>query len=232
MQFVKLLHPDRPVLTEVVAASEDEHADIRQLSILALEALGDLSLLTPLLRRTDDRVTPARALAALRDYIGRGPDASKRAFDQLTQDFGPETGALFGKILVGFTPEEATNPETYQRLVALLGPEQESVGAARARSRHVETPDRTRRSRLRSRPSRGQRADDLEGTPAAKASSDPRQKTPGQNRVRYAHSQSYWEVFDVRCSVFSYGCVSLNTEHRTPNTSVRLGSTMHARRKA
>ena len=31
-------------------------------------------------------------------------------------------------MLVGFTPEEASNPETYQRLVALLGPEQESVG--------------------------------------------------------------------------------------------------------
>ena len=41
-QFVKMFHPGRPVLAEIVAASEDEHAEIKQLSISALEALGDL----------------------------------------------------------------------------------------------------------------------------------------------------------------------------------------------
>ena len=67
-------------------------------------------------------------MAAIRDYIGRGPDDAKRALVQLVQEFGEETGSLLGKMLVGFTPEEAAKPETYQRLVALLAPEQESIG--------------------------------------------------------------------------------------------------------
>ena len=54
-QFIRMFHPGRPVLTEIVAASEDENADIRQLSILALKSLGDLSLLMPMLSRSGDR---------------------------------------------------------------------------------------------------------------------------------------------------------------------------------
>jgi hypothetical protein len=127
-QFVKMFHPGRPVLAEIVAASEDEHAEIKQLSISALKVLGDLSLLMPMLSRNDDRITRLGALAAIRDYIGRGPDDAKRALAQLVQEFGDETGSLLGKMLVGFTPEEASKPETYQRLVALLAPEQESIG--------------------------------------------------------------------------------------------------------
>ena len=127
-QFLKVFHPGRKVLAEIVAASEDEHVEIKQLSISALKALGDVSFLVPLLNREDDRITRLSALAAIRDYIGRGPDASKRALEQLVQEFGDETGSILGKMLVGFTPEEAANPETYQRLIALLPPDQPSVG--------------------------------------------------------------------------------------------------------
>jgi hypothetical protein len=127
-QFVKMFHPGGKVLAEIVASSEDEHAEIRKLSISALKALGDLTFLTPLLNRPDDRVTRLAALAAIRDYIGRGPDAFKQAMEQLVREFGDETGSILGKMLVGFTPEEAANPETYQRLVKLLPPEQESLG--------------------------------------------------------------------------------------------------------
>ena len=35
---MKMFHPGRPVLTEVVAASEDEHADIRQLVDLGTQS--------------------------------------------------------------------------------------------------------------------------------------------------------------------------------------------------
>jgi len=127
-QFVKMIHPGRPVLTEIVAASEDEHTEIKQLSISALKALGDLSYLMPMLSRKDDRIMRLGALAAVRDYIGRGPDDAKRALAQLEKEFGEETGSLLGKMLVGFTAEEASKPETYQRLVGLLAPEQDSIG--------------------------------------------------------------------------------------------------------
>jgi len=127
-QFAKLFHAGRPVLAEVVAASEDEHAGIKQLAISALKSLGDLSLLMPMLSRPDDRITRLNALAAVRDYIGRGPEDAKKALDQLVEEFGGEIGSILGKMLIGFTRDEATRPETYQKLVALLGPEQMSIG--------------------------------------------------------------------------------------------------------
>ena len=56
-QFIRMFHPGRPVLTEIVAASEDDSSDVRQLSIRALKSLGDLSLLMPMLSRAGDAVT-------------------------------------------------------------------------------------------------------------------------------------------------------------------------------
>ena len=52
-QFVKLFHADRPVLTELVAAIEDERPEIKPLAVAALKALGDLSLLMPTLSRAE-----------------------------------------------------------------------------------------------------------------------------------------------------------------------------------
>jgi hypothetical protein len=126
--FIRMFHPGRPVLTEIVAASEDESSDVRQLSIRALKSLGDLSLLMPMLSRTGDAVTRKGALAAIRSYMGLGPDFATRVRGQLAEEFGDDTAAFVEKMLVGYTAAEAADPKVFERLVAALGPEQESVG--------------------------------------------------------------------------------------------------------
>jgi hypothetical protein len=127
-QFIRMFHPGRPVLTEIVAASEDDNADVRQLSIRALKSLGDLSLLMPMMSRTGDAVTRKGALAAIRSYIGLGPDFANRVRGQLAEEFGDDTAPFVEKMLVGYTAHEAADPKVYERLVAALGPEQGSVG--------------------------------------------------------------------------------------------------------
>ncbi len=127
-QFVRMFHPGRPVLTEIVIASESDNSDIRQLSILALKSLGELSLLMPMLSREGDAVTRRGALAAIRSYMALGPDAAGRVRDQLAAEFGDDTAAFVEKMLIGYTPEEASDPKLYERLVAALGPEKQSVG--------------------------------------------------------------------------------------------------------
>ena len=127
-QFIRMFHPGRPVLTEIVAASEDENADIRQLSVLALKSLGDLSLLMPTLSRAGDPVTRRGALAAIRSYMGLGPEAAGRVRDQLAEEFGDDTASFVAKMLIGYTPDEASDTKLYERLVAALGPEQQSIG--------------------------------------------------------------------------------------------------------
>ena len=127
-QFLRMFHPGRPVLTEIVAASEDDNANIKRLSILALKSLGDLSLLMPMLSRKDDPVTRSTALAAIRSFMGLGRDSANRVREQLSEEFGDDTALFVEKMLIGFTPDEASNPQIYERLVSLLGPERESVG--------------------------------------------------------------------------------------------------------
>jgi hypothetical protein len=126
--FARLFHPDRPVLAEIVVASEDDNPEIKRLSILALKSLGDMSLLMPMLSRKGDPIARRGALAAIRGYMGLGPDAASRVRDQLVEEFGEETASFVGKMLVGFSPDEASNPQTYEQLVNLLGPGQESIG--------------------------------------------------------------------------------------------------------
>lgn len=127
-QFLRMFHPGRPILTEIVAASEDDNADIKRLSILALKSLGDLSLLMPMLSRKDDPVTRSTALNAIRTFMGLGRDSANRVRDQLSEEFGDDTALFVEKMLIGITPDEASNPQIYERLVSLLGPERESVG--------------------------------------------------------------------------------------------------------
>jgi hypothetical protein len=126
-QFSKMFHPGRPVLTELVAASEDEGPAAKTLAVQALSALGDLSLVTPILSRKDDAIARRAAADALRGYMGLSPEAAGRAHAQLVQEFGEQTAALVQKLLVGYTPEEASNPEVFRRLVEMLSPDQESI---------------------------------------------------------------------------------------------------------
>ena len=127
-QFARTFHAGRPVLAEVVTASEDDHAEIRQLAISAIRALGDLSLLTPLLSRKGDPIARRSAIATVRSSLARGPEALKQVRDQLVEDFGEEIGSRMLKMLVGYPKEETSSAELYKRLVEWLGPDQESVG--------------------------------------------------------------------------------------------------------
>jgi hypothetical protein len=127
-QFIRVFHPGRPILTEIVAASEDDNIDIRQLSIRALKSLGDLSLLMPMLSRPGDAVTRRGALAAIRSYMALGPEAANRVRGQLAEEFGDDTAPFVERMLLGYTPQEASDAKLFERLVTALGPEQQSVG--------------------------------------------------------------------------------------------------------
>jgi hypothetical protein len=123
-----MFHPGRPVLAEIASALEDENAEIKQLSILALKSLGEMSLLMPMLSKKDDPAVRRGALAAIRGYLGLGPDAASRVREELVEAYGEDTAAFVGKMLIGFTSEEASNPQVYEQLVALLGSEQQPIG--------------------------------------------------------------------------------------------------------
>ncbi len=127
-QFAKVFHPGRPVLTEIVAAVEDNNADIKQLAIVALKSMGEMSYLLPLLSRKDDAAVRRGALAATRAYTALGPEASGKVREQLVEEFGEDKASMAGKMIVGFSPQEASGQQPMSQLVSLLSPMEESVG--------------------------------------------------------------------------------------------------------
>src|ERR1039458_8507566 len=96
-QFARVFHPGRPVLTEIVAASEDQNADIKQLAILAIKSMGDMTYLMPLLSRKNDPAVRLAALAAIRSFTALGPEAAGQVRDKLVQEFGEDTASVAGK---------------------------------------------------------------------------------------------------------------------------------------
>jgi hypothetical protein len=127
-QFLRVFHPGRPVLADVVTANDDTRPEIKQLSVAALGTLGALSDLISVLSRKDDPLARRSAVAAIRAYMGLGRDAVARVHEQLSREFDEETAAVVEKVLVGYSAADASSPETYARLVELLSPDHDSPG--------------------------------------------------------------------------------------------------------
>jgi hypothetical protein len=127
-QFVKLFHADRNVLTEMAGAVEDPRPETKQLAVIALKSLGDISLVVPILDRENDRIARRAALRAIHAYMMQGPDSAALVRPALDQQFGENLGDVAMHLLAGYTPEEAARPDLYVHLVGLISPDQSSVG--------------------------------------------------------------------------------------------------------
>ncbi len=127
-QFVKMIQPGRPIMAELVAAIDDKRPEIKQLAVAAIKALGDYSLLVPLMSREGDPITRRATIAAIRETMGFSPENATRMRDQLSEEFGDERLSLVQKMLDVHTRAEAANPSQLLQLVALLEPAQDSLG--------------------------------------------------------------------------------------------------------
>jgi hypothetical protein len=127
-QFARMFHAGQPVLKDIAQAIDDDNPDVRVSAIIALKSLGEMSFLMPILSRKNDPISRRIALDAIRAHMGLGAEAASQVRDQLVEEFGEDTAAFVGKMLIGFSPEEASNPQVYEQLVALLAPEQQSIG--------------------------------------------------------------------------------------------------------
>jgi hypothetical protein len=123
-QFLKQFSAGRPVLADIVAATEDDSPVTKKLAIYAVKALGDLSLLTPILSRANDPSARQSTIVALRDYLAQGPQAQRKLREQLEEEFGEKTSQVIERLLIGVPKEEASKSEA---LVDFLSPRNSSL---------------------------------------------------------------------------------------------------------
>jgi hypothetical protein len=138
-QFIKLFHADQPVLRDLVVAIEDERPDIKMLTVQALKGLGDLSMLVPTLARPNDPTARRTTIAAIRDYMTQGPEASDRVRAALVDQFGDRLGGVAYHMLVGFTPDEVAKSDFYPQMVGLLSPDEDAEGIIGIRELALDT---------------------------------------------------------------------------------------------
>jgi hypothetical protein len=119
-QFLQYMRPNRPVITNIVEAHDDEQKDVRRLSLRALRAVGDLAYITPDLNKPDDPTARREAIRVLRAALAQGPDSIKVVSDQLVRDFGEDQARILDKLLTGYTAKEARDDATYTTLVKYL----------------------------------------------------------------------------------------------------------------
>jgi hypothetical protein len=126
--FAHGFHPGRPLLADLVAAVEDSNATVKTLAVQALKATGEISLLLPMLSKGGDPQIRRTALAAIREYSSRGPDAVARVREQLNEEFGDNLAADVEKLLRSYGSDDPSIREMIPRLVGWLSPDQESIG--------------------------------------------------------------------------------------------------------
>jgi hypothetical protein len=120
-QFARpILQPGRPLMSEIVAATEDDQKDVRRLAIAALRAVGDISYVVPLLSKPENPVSRREAIKVLRDYMAQSPDAEKDLRSQLVVFYGADLADTVEKLLIGFSPKDAREESTYNGLVQEL----------------------------------------------------------------------------------------------------------------
>lgn len=127
-RFLKEFSEDRPVLADVVSATESTDPDVKVEAIAALRGLGDLSLLTPILERPEDPVARRATIAELREELSSGDGAARRAWEQLEADLGGGDRARLGRLLLGYTAEDAAAPGAIEGLVESLSAGEPSRG--------------------------------------------------------------------------------------------------------
>jgi hypothetical protein len=134
-QFLKFFSSDRGVLASLVDAYEDPQKDVCRKAISALRAVGDISLVVPLLNKRASTTAPSarrEALRVLRAYLAQGGDAVKNLREQLQREFGDDLARTTEKLLLGYTDKEAGDEATYSKLVQLLSTTDETEVGVRS----------------------------------------------------------------------------------------------------
>ena len=166
-QFTRMIHPDRPVVADLVVASEDESPDIKRSVDSGTQAPGRCRRSSKCPCSPPRRAIRSRdevALAAIRSLHAGLGSRRREPCSRSTRGGVRKRGDRFvrrqnaDRLFAGIASNTQIDDQLVGSALTRAGVDRRS----RAGSRHIETTDRARRPRIRSRPCRRQGAEHLE----------------------------------------------------------------------
>ena len=119
-QFVALLRPGRPILSNLVEAMDDPQKDVKRMAIHALGSIGSMEQVVEVVSRKEDASVHRAGIEVLRSGLAMGGEMAKSVREALVRQYDQPWADVTEKLLVGFSSEEAKDEATMAKLVEYL----------------------------------------------------------------------------------------------------------------
>jgi hypothetical protein len=119
-QFIALLRPGRPILSDLVEAMDDPQKDVKRMAVYALGSIGAMEQVVEVVNRKEEASVHRAGIDVLRSGLAQGGETAKAVREALVRQYDHPWAEITEKLLVGFRPEEAKDEATLVKLVEYL----------------------------------------------------------------------------------------------------------------
>ena len=120
-QFVSLLRPGRPILSDLVEAMDDPQKDVKRMAVFALGSIGSMEQVVEVVSRKEEASVHRAGIEILRSGLAQGGETAKVVREALVRQYDQPWADITEKLLAGFRSEEAKDEQTLIKLVEYLG---------------------------------------------------------------------------------------------------------------
>ncbi len=119
-QFVNLLRPGRPILSDLVEAMDDPLKDVKRMAVYALGSIGSMEQVVEVVSRKEDPAVHRAGVDVLRTGLAMGGETAKSVREALVRQYDQPWAEATERLLVGYRLEEAKDDATMAKLVEYL----------------------------------------------------------------------------------------------------------------
>jgi hypothetical protein len=119
-QFVALLRPGRPILSDLVEAMDDPLKDVKRMAVYALGSIGSMEQVVEVVSRKEEPTVHRACIEVLRSGLAQGGETAKAVREALLRQYDQPWADINEKLLVGYRPEDAQDEATMAKLVEYL----------------------------------------------------------------------------------------------------------------
>ena len=119
-QFVALLRPGRPILSDLVEAMDDPLKDVKRMAVYALGSIGLMEQVVEVVSRKEDPAVHWAGIEVLRTSLALGGDSAKSVREALVRKYDQPWADVTETLIVGYRAEDAKDDAKLAKLVDYL----------------------------------------------------------------------------------------------------------------